>query len=250
MIELTSSEIAAYYRTRIPAMAQPEKREWRGRCPVHNGTGPNFSVHPETGFAHCHSQCGRGWDVAGLEMALSGSDFAAAKAAVYSIIGRPAPSRDDADIEASYDYTDETGRLVYQVVRKHGKKFVQRRPDGAGGWIWNLKGTNPVPYQLPELVASSFIANRPKLLFQLGKAASSHRWMPLVDPASNHVEDGFRLWRKQGGFGRVALREQRSLPFLVRKIEGFRSHRACSGAFCRGESFWLWLWLWYRLWLW
>jgi len=158
MFELTFSEISAYYNARVPAMAQPDKREWRGPCPVHNGTGLNFSVQSQTGFGHCHSQCKKGWDVIGLEMALSGSDFATAKAAVFSIIGRPAPTREDADVEACYDYVDEAGRLLYQVVRKHGKKFVQRRPDSAGGWIWNLKGTSPVPYRLPEVIASRFVA--------------------------------------------------------------------------------------------
>ena len=65
----------------------------------------------------------------GLEMAISGCDFATAKATVFSIIGRPAPTREDADIEACYDYVDEARKVAYQVVRKHGKKFVQRRPD-------------------------------------------------------------------------------------------------------------------------
>lgn len=158
MIELTFSEISAYYQTRVPNMAQPDKREWRGACPVHNGTGLNFSVQSQTGFAHCHSRCGRGWDVVGLEMELSGYDFAQAKASVFSIIGRPAPSREDADVEAAYDYTDERGKLLYQVLRKHGKKFVQRRPDPSGGWIWNLKGTRPAPYRLRELIDSKFVA--------------------------------------------------------------------------------------------
>ena len=158
MIELTFDEISMFYEVRVPAMAQPDKREWRGTCPVHNGTGQNFSVQSETGFAHCHSQCNKGWDVIGLEMALSGSDFATAKAAVFSIIGRPAPSREDADIEACYDYVDEAGKMLYQVVRKYGKKFVQRRPNPVGGWTWNLKGTSPVPYRLPEVIAAKFVA--------------------------------------------------------------------------------------------
>ena len=158
MIELTFSEISAYYQARVPDMAQPDKREWRGPCPVHDGKGLNFSVQSQTGFAHCHSQCNQGWDVIGLEMALAGCDFATAKAAVFSIIGRPAPTREDADIEACYDYVNEAGTLAYQVVRKYGKKFVQRRPDPAGGWIWNLKGTTPVPYRLPEVIAANFVA--------------------------------------------------------------------------------------------
>ncbi|HUA82650.1 MAG TPA: DnaB-like helicase C-terminal domain-containing protein [Bryobacteraceae bacterium] len=158
MTEFTFSEISAYYQSRCPNMAQPDKREWRGPCPVHNGKGPNFSVQAETGLAHCHSQCKTGWDVIGLEMAISGCDFPTAKAAVFSIIGRSAPTREDADVEACYNYVDEAGKLRYQVVRKYGKKFVQRQPEPAGGWIWNLKGTSPVPYRLPEMIAANFVA--------------------------------------------------------------------------------------------
>ncbi len=55
-------------------------------------------------------------------------------------------------IEATYDYFGADGVLVFQVLRKHPKKFLQHRPDGSGGWIWNLKGVAPVPYRLPELL--------------------------------------------------------------------------------------------------
>src|SRR5690348_14558660 len=38
----------------------------------------------------------------------------------------------------TYDYTDENGKLLFQVVRKVPKTFVQRRPDGADGWVWKM----------------------------------------------------------------------------------------------------------------
>lgn len=145
MIDFTKAEIARYYETRAPKLRQTQTREWRGQCIVHNGKGPNFSVKSDTGQAHCHSQCSRGWDIISLEMELFGCDFVKAKAEVFRIIGRPAPSREDADVEARYDYVDADGKLLYQVIRKHGKKFLQRRPDGVGGWIWNLRGMTPVP---------------------------------------------------------------------------------------------------------
>lgn len=54
-------------------------------------------------------------------------------------------------IVATYDYTDEFGKLLFQAVRFEPKNFSQRRPDGKGGWIWNLQGITPVLYRLPEL---------------------------------------------------------------------------------------------------
>ena len=58
------------------------------------------------------------------------------------------------DIEAIFDYRDEDGALLSQVVRKAGKKFSQRQPVG-DGWAWDLDGVRRVPYRLPELLAGS-----------------------------------------------------------------------------------------------
>jgi len=60
-----------------------------------------------------------------------------------------------AKIIATYDYPDERGDLLYQVVRFEPKSFRQRRPDGHGGWIYNLDGVRRVLYRLPELLASA-----------------------------------------------------------------------------------------------
>jgi len=158
-MDFTAHEISTYYEHRVPAMAQPDRREWRGGCPVHNGRDENFSVDPSTGMAFCHSQCSRGWDVIGLEMELGGVDFPKAKAEVFRILGRPLPSWQDRDVEATFDYTDESGKLLYQVVRKTGKRFMQRHPvDGQPGrWIWGLGKSKPVPFQLPRVAASKAV---------------------------------------------------------------------------------------------
>jgi putative DNA primase/helicase len=54
-------------------------------------------------------------------------------------------------IVTTYDYTDEQGSLVFQVVRYEPKNFRQRRPEGSD-WVWNLQGVRIVPYRLPELL--------------------------------------------------------------------------------------------------
>src|SRR5688572_23496406 len=51
----------------------------------------------------------------------------------------------------TYDYKRPDGTLAYQVVRRPSKRFSQRRPDAAGGWIPNLQGITPLTYRLPEL---------------------------------------------------------------------------------------------------
>jgi hypothetical protein len=57
-----------------------------------------------------------------------------------------------------YDYTDVDGKLVYQVQRytldDGTKTFLQRRPNGRGGWI-NTKvfdGISRIPYRLADLI--------------------------------------------------------------------------------------------------
>jgi putative DNA primase/helicase len=67
--------------------------------------------------------------------------------------GRPARSL----IEKIYDYTDESGKLFFQCVRFLPKRFSQRRPDGLGGWLWNLDGVRRVLYRLPEVLKAQLV---------------------------------------------------------------------------------------------
>jgi hypothetical protein len=73
---------------------------------------------------------------------------------LYKIVHGEMPPRADDGIQVAYDYRDESGHLLFQVVRKLPKKFVQRQPDGDGGWTWSAKGIRKVPYRLPELLAA------------------------------------------------------------------------------------------------
>jgi len=57
-------------------------------------------------------------------------------------------------IEAIYEYRDESGVLLYENVRYRPKSFRQRRPDGKGGYIYDLERVERVPYRLPEMLAA------------------------------------------------------------------------------------------------
>jgi putative DNA primase/helicase len=94
------------------------------------------------------------------------------------------------EIAATYDYIDQQGDLLFQTVRHNPKAFNQRRPDGKGGWVWDLKGVRRVLYRLPELVASTkdpvFIVEGEKdvdRLISLGQTATTNpmgagKWSP------------------------------------------------------------------------
>jgi len=69
----------------------------------------------------------------------------------------PPPGKQQFDwknIVANYFYTDADGKTVYKVLRDRNKEFMQGRPDPdkPNKWIWNLKGVNLVPYNLPMLL--------------------------------------------------------------------------------------------------
>ena len=166
-IRFKPAEVSAYYRERLPNLKQ-RGREWRGPCPVHQGKRASFSVQAATGLACCHSECARGWDIIALEEVLTGADFGAAKTQVIRIAGRPVPNGHRGGGKwqeiAQYPYHDEEGRVLFEVVRRERgqgpnreKDFKQRRPDGRGGWIWDLAGVRRVPYRLPKVLSAETV---------------------------------------------------------------------------------------------
>jgi hypothetical protein len=77
-------------------------------------------------------------------------------------LDRPATGK----IVAASDYRDGDGTLLYQVLRYEPKTFRQRRPDGNGGYIYNLDGVQRVLYRYPDLLkfpsATIFVAEGEK----------------------------------------------------------------------------------------
>ena len=73
-------------------------------------------------------------------------------AAALAFIKTTPPQQHGAKIVKTYDYTDADGTLLYQVCRLEPKSFRQRRPEGKGGYVWDV-GERRVVYRLPELVA-------------------------------------------------------------------------------------------------
>src|SRR3990172_8797419 len=56
-----------------------------------------------------------------------------------------------------YTYTDESGKVLFEVVRYIPKTFKQRRPDGKGGYIYNMEGVRLIPYNLQNVIASDTV---------------------------------------------------------------------------------------------
>ena len=69
----------------------------------------------------------------------------------------PAVNQGASKIVKTYDYTNEQGQLLYQVVRFEPKTFRQRQPDDQGEWRWTMDGVTRVLYRLPEVLKSDTV---------------------------------------------------------------------------------------------
>ena len=119
-------------------------------CPWHDDKNPSLSVNTQTGQFKCHAEkCGK-----------TGNAFTFAKLRGISKDKVPGynPNYENIkgettkEISEEYNYIDKDGNILFQTVRYEPKDFKQRRPDGNGGWIWNLKGIKLVPYHLVDIV--------------------------------------------------------------------------------------------------
>ena len=124
-------------------------------CPVprhkHDDANPSLTFRQEvdgTVLLHCHGGCSNGeiCEALGIQQ----RDLFPTPVKQSSGLG---------NIEAVYDYCNDAGELIYQVVRferrldgKRHKTFRPRRPHDKGGWIWGLHDTPRVLYRLQALL--------------------------------------------------------------------------------------------------
>jgi putative DNA primase/helicase len=124
------------------------------RCPVHDDNEASLALRDIDGkiVFHCHAGCPQ-------EAILS----ALRARGVWPKRGERAGE----EIVAAYDYKDEQGQVLFQVIRCAPKSFWQRRPDGQCGWVWGVKGVRVVPYRLADVVEA--VANGRQVLVVEGE---------------------------------------------------------------------------------
>lgn len=132
---------AAHIARHLRGRKQPSG--WVARCPAHDDRNPSLSIHDATDgrvLVHCHAGCDQDAVIAALKV---------------RGLWPENPSRTRVIVN-TYKYTDEAGKLLYEVCRTEPKGFFQRRPDAFGGWI-NRKHPHQVLYHLPEVVQSPIV---------------------------------------------------------------------------------------------
>lgn len=121
-----------------------QRSGWMARCPAHEDHDPSLSLKDSDDgrvLVKCHAGC---------------TQTAVIDALKAKGLWPEHQRRQDSVIVATYDYRDEAGQLLYQVVRTEPKGFFQRRPDGSGGWI-NRKGQRQVLYRLREVLEAPIV---------------------------------------------------------------------------------------------
>lgn len=145
-------------------------QEWQGLCPFHDDHTPSWTGNRHTGLWRCFG-CG----------AHGNAQQFAQRIGESREMGRT--------ITTTYPYHDEQGALLYEVVRFSPKGFAQRRPDGHGGWLYNLNGTRRVLYRLPEIL------DKPTIFICEGEKDCARLW-PLGIPATT-CPGGAGKWRPE-----------------------------------------------------
>lgn len=124
---------------------------YQAKCPAHKDNKASLSVTVgERGkvLLKCHAGCGVHTILQIL--GLPWSDL-------FSESGNGKGPSSSPTIQTTYDYLDKSGNLLFQTVRYFPKDFKQRRPDGKGGWIWNLKDITPTIYHLPQVIQAEAV---------------------------------------------------------------------------------------------
>jgi hypothetical protein len=152
-----SGNFKSFFDKYLPTTKQIGGNEFQAICPFHEDTNPSFSFNNQTGQYYCHG-CGKKGDIfhfygkiVGLQTRNGFPKILKGIADDFGILWERQKSR----VVKTYDYTDTSGNLLFQVCRMEPKDFRQRQPGHNGKWVWNLKDIEPVIYRLPEVLKAN-----------------------------------------------------------------------------------------------
>lgn len=131
--------------------------EYKLRCPFHHDPKPSLNFNPSKNTFHCFGGgCRAKGTTKKLVMQLKGISESEAIQQHARAIGIDPIFEPESDAEDEYRYTDQSGNLLYRVLRLPGKNFSQQRwtPEG---WVHNLKGVKLVLYNLPEIAFAATV---------------------------------------------------------------------------------------------
>ena len=121
-------------------------------CPVHTDSDPSLSIACGTTqpvVLDCKAGCAPEDILA--KLGLTWADLCTPRDEQQKSSGEWTPR---GEAVAVYDYADEDGNLLFQVLRTADKQFSQRVPDASRktGWRWSLGDTRRVLYRLRKII--------------------------------------------------------------------------------------------------
>lgn len=140
---------------RLNKVKETGEDKWQACCPAHDDKNPSLSIaRGDDGrvLLTCHAGC-RAEDIVGAVGLTMADLFKPEPGRQAKPRKRSQQPEQMSQIEATYDYVDEHGQLIFQVVRKKLKRFVQRKPNG-NEWIWDAKDVPKILYRLPEVAGA------------------------------------------------------------------------------------------------
>ncbi len=132
---------------RLPSAKAKAAGCWQANCPAHDDKNPSLSISIGSDgkvLMKCHAGCE--FSAICAAMGIKSQDLFGTNHNGNGAVRK--------HISKTYDYFDADGELLYQVLRYEPRDFRQRRPNGEGGWLWNLRGVKRILYRLPELLAA------------------------------------------------------------------------------------------------
>lgn len=141
-----------YFAHRLPLERLAKTAQVNVHCPFHQDKNPSLSINLEKAVWHCHS-CNQSGGILDFEKAMFAKNTEDAWAEIYRVCGMEPPKQNQR-LVATYDYVDEAGKTLFQKLRFEPKHFIQRQPDGKGGWWNNTHGVRKVLYRLPDVIVA------------------------------------------------------------------------------------------------
>jgi hypothetical protein len=146
--------LAKYMETVALELLGPPDDENRRGSEWRYGTNGSLAINLDIGtFYDFENEEGGGvLDLIKREKGLTGKDAFEWLRSIGCDVAEPSNGKAKRKMVDTFDYRDENGTLVFQVCRYEPKHHNQRKPNGLGGWEWNVKGSPALPYKLPELL--------------------------------------------------------------------------------------------------
>jgi 5S rRNA maturation endonuclease (ribonuclease M5) len=159
---IRSNSLESFFESR-GSVVTGNGAEKSAKCLIHQEKTASVSINSDKQTWFCHG-CSTGGSIFDLMAKLEGAsvvdilkretDGAPRKVIVQKQEPATKTPSVPAKIDKTYQYHNEMGEDVFQVVRMIPKTFRQRHIVN-GNWVWNMEGVQRYLYRLPEVIASA-----------------------------------------------------------------------------------------------